>query len=338
MSLKHQLYNKKFNKETITMRRIKLIIFLAVTVILIAEGTHLFNNKEEYTPPSRHSKIPADAEKILPENDLNPPLSESPEYHDPVPVPGLVNTAGGEDSAFVLPDGETLYFFFTPDVGVPVEEQVKDKVTGIYRSSKDGDSWGEPERIILQELGKLAMDGCQYVNGDEMYFCSAREGYTGLHWFKAEKNGNTWTNWVNIDEELKTEEHDVGELYISADGKRLYFHSTREGGEGMYDIWFSDKTGDEWGAPVNLEVVNTEGNEGWPCLSIDEDELWFSKDYGIWRTKKVNGEWTKPERMFFPLVGEPSLDVHGNVYFTHHFFKNDTMLEADIYVAYRKTS
>jgi hypothetical protein len=106
----------------------------------------------------------------------------------------------------------------------------------------------------------------------------------------------------------------------------------------MYDIWFSDKTGAEWGTPVNLEVVNTEGNEGWPCLSPDEVELWFSKDYGIWRSKRVNGEWTEPERMFFPLAGEPSVDEDGNVYFTHHFYNNDIMLEADIYVAYKKTS
>jgi hypothetical protein len=31
--------------------------------------------------------------------------------------------------------------------------------------------------------------------------------------------------------------------------------------------------------------------------------------------------------------GEASLDNEGNVYFTHHFYKNDAMLEADIYVA-----
>jgi len=34
---------------------------------------------------------------------------------------------------------------------------------------------------------------------------------------------------------------------------------------------------------------------------------------------------------------EPSLDNEGNTYFTHHFFRDGVMLEADIYVAYRKT-
>ena len=40
--------------------------------------------------------------------------------------------------------------------------------------------------------------------------------------------------------------------------------------------------------------------------------------------------------MFGPLAGESSMDMYGNVYFTHHYYENDTMLEADIYVAHRK--
>jgi len=30
------------------------------------------------------------------------------------------------------------------------------------------------------------------------------------------------------------------------------------------------------------------------------------------------------------------LDSNGNIYFVHHFYKNGEMIEADIYVAYRK--
>lgn len=293
------------------------------------------DSKEEYVP-SRYSKISEDIIKILPENDFNPPKSESEDYYDPVPVPGLINTAGGEDSAFILPDGETLYFFFTPDVRVTVKEQILDEVTGIYKSTKNKDFWGEPTRVLLQDPGKLALDGCEFILGDEMYFCSAREGYTGLHWFKAILVNGTWVNWINVDEELRMEEYMVGELHISSDGQTLYFHSAREDGKGLYDIWVSEKVNGKWDTPVNLDVVNSEGIEGWPCLSHDGKELWFSKDYGVWRSIKINGKWSTPERVFFPLAGEPSIDNIGNVYFTHHFFKDEVMLEADIYVAYKK--
>jgi len=36
------------------------------------------------------------------------------------------------------------------------------------------------------------------------------------------------------------------------------------------------------------------------------------------------------------FAGEPTLDKEGNIYFTHHFFKDGVMLEADIYVAMKK--
>lgn len=291
----------------------------------------------EYVPPSRYSKIPDDLVKMTPETDLNPPHSESDEYYDPVPVSGLVNSRGGEDSSFVLPSGDTIYFFFTPDVRVPVEKQVIDGVTGIYVSNLVEGEWSDPLRVRLQEPNKLAMDGCEIVIDDVMYFCSAREGYTGLHWFRADLIDGVWGNWTCVDDWLKTFEYDVGELHFSHNMKTVYFHSAREGGKGQYDIWVSEWGEEGWGEPVNLDIVNSESYDGWPCLSPDENELWFSRDYGIWRSRLVDGEWSEPERIFFPLAGEATVDGDGNVYFTHHFFDGDVMLEADIYVAYKKT-
>jgi hypothetical protein len=309
------------------------------------EETQLPNNQiidettSEQRPiplPSRKSMIPDDLVKITPEMDSTPPKSYSPEYIDPVPIPGLVNTAGGEDSAFIIPGGETLYFFFTPDVRVPVEKQLLDQVTGIYLSKKDGELWGKPTRVLLQDSGKLAIDGCEFVQGNTMYFASAREGYTGLHWFRAEYEEGEWRNWVNADAELKTQEYSTGELHITADGRELYFHSDKSGGRGNYDIWVSQNVDGEWGEPLNLDIVNSEGYDGWPCITDDGTELWFSRDYGIWRSKRVDGVWQEPVKMFFPLSGEPSVDREGNVYFTHHFYDDDVMLEADIYVAYKR--
>ena len=48
----------------------------------------------------------------------------------------------------------------------------------------------------------------------------------------------------------------------------------------------------------------------------------------------VMGEWQEPEKMFAPFAGESSVDIDGNVYFTHHFYKDNKMLEADYYVAH----
>ena len=314
---------------------------MAITIILIASGILIEeqlnrDNNQNINLPSRESRIPSDIVKVTPQTDAAPPKSLSQEYANPVPVHGKVNTAGAEDSAFILPDGNTLYFIFVPDVRLPVEQQILDPTVGIYVSRMENNSWNEPERIVLQDPDKLAMDGAEFVQDNLMYFCSAREGYTGVHWFKAEFKDGKWQNWENADHTLKMEEYETGELHISSDGNDLYFHSARSGGKGGLDIWVSEKVDGEWSEPVNVAAVNTERDEGWPALSPSGKELWFSRDYGIWRSQRVNGEWQPPEEMFFPLAGEPSVDNAGNVYFTHHFFKNDTMVEADIYVAYRR--
>ena len=282
---------------------------------------------------TRETIIPPDAVKISPESDAHPPQIHSTEFEAPVPVPGRVNTAGAEDSPFIMPDGSTLYFFFTPDVFIPAEKQLLDGVTGVYRSVKVNGEWAEPERVILQDPGKLALDGCEFVLVDTMWFCSAREGYDGIHWFTAHLGDGAWQNWENADFDPA---YQVGELHISSDGNELYYHSERPGGKGGLDIWMSKKVNGEWQEPVNVAAVNTPDGEGWPALNPQGDELWFHRNFGIWRSKKVNGEWQEPELIISDLAGEPSIDRDGNVYFVHHFFEGDKMIEADLYVAYKK--
>jgi hypothetical protein len=166
-----------------------------------------------------------------------------------------------------------------------------------------------------------------------MWFCSAREGYTGIHWFTAEYEDGGWHNWTNADFDPS---YEVGELHITADGSELFFGSGRPGGAGGLDIWMSRNAGGVWQEPINVAAVNTLDGEGWPAVNPAGDELWFNRNFGIWRSKMVNGEWQEPELIISPLAGEPSLDAEGNLYFVHHFYAGDVMIEADIYVAYRK--
>lgn len=287
---------------------------------------------------TRESKIPPAAVKMTPALDEHPPQLHSSEWEAPVPVLASVNTAGGEDSPFVLPDGNTLYFFFTPDVSIPAEKQLLDGVTGIYVSKKQYGVWSNPERVVLQDSGKLALDGCEFVQGNSMWFCSAREGFTGINLFTAEYTNGMWTNWKFVGEKLKN--YEVGEMHVSADGSDLYFHSGRAGGKGGLDLWVSKKIGGAWQEPVNLEAVNSLDNEGWPFLSQDGNEFWFTRTYmgtpAVYRSIKINGSWSEPELIISQFAGEPSLDNAGNLYFAHHFYRNNEMIEADIYFAKKK--
>ena len=285
----------------------------------------------------RESKIPPDQVKMTPEIDLLPPILHSDEYEEPVPMPYPVNTAGAEDSGFMMPDGNTFYVWFTPDPNAPLGDQLDDNVTGIYMFRRSGNGWGEPERVLLHNFGEQSLDGCEFIQDDTMWFCTARTGYTGLHWFKAYYRDGKWTDWENAD---FNPEYEVGELHFTADGRELYFHSARSGGKGQYDIWVSENSGGEWLSPQNVEIVNSPEMDGWPSLTEDGNELWITRTYmgspGLFRSRRINGEWQEPELMFSQFAGESSIDREGNIYFTHHFFKDGVMLEADIYVAYKK--
>jgi len=257
--------------------------------------------------------------KITPQTDINPPKIHSQDYYEPEPLPYPINTAGAEDSPFIIND--ELYFFFTPDPNIAPEKQLFDKVTGIYVSKKQGENWTKPQRVTLQDKGKLALDGCLFVEGNKALFCSAREGYEGINWFTAEYE-NGWKNWKKADLPKET-----GELHIY--DNKLYYHSSQDGN---LDIWMMDLNEKK---PTKVGI-SSEKDEGWPAISPDGQELWITKDYGIWRSKKQNEQWTKPELIISSLAGEATIDKQGNVYFVHHYFKDDKMLEADIYVARKK--
>ncbi|MGC9358237.1 MAG: hypothetical protein ACP5GX_10225 [Anaerolineae bacterium] len=248
-----------------------------------------------------------------------------------------MNTPGLEDSPFILPDGKTLYFFFTPEAQTSPEEQLLDQVTGIWVAQKHDKGWGNIERVWLHEPGEVALEGAVCVQGDEMWFASARAGYQGVNIFTAERVQGTWRNWQYAGDRLM-KEIQIGEVHLQGDD--LFFHSERPGGQGGLDIWVTSRTGDTWTNPIPIEAVNTPAMEGFPFVSSDGDELWFTRTYNgtpaIFLSTNQDGIWSAPELVVSQFAGEPTLDAAGNLYFVHHFYENGVMIEADIYVAYRK--
>lgn len=289
---------------------------------------------------TREESLPAGTVKMTPETDATPPVLHSSDYYEPVPLNTVINTAGAEDASFITDDASALYFFFTPDVNVLPEKQILDGVTGIYVSYKKDNQWGPAQRILLQDENKLALDGAEYVRGNEMWFASIRNGnYRMIDIWIAEFKDGRWTNWRNAGQKLNVE-YEVGEFHLTADGNELYFHSSRAGGKGNYDIWVTRKVNGGWQVPENVAAVNTADMEGWPCVSPDGNELWFTRTYlgtpAIFVSRKKDGQWGQPELVISQFAGEPSVDADGNIYFVHHFYVDGKMIEADIYVAFHK--
>jgi hypothetical protein len=311
-----------------------VVLFIALS--MVACGCLGGSDPKEHPDIDRESKIPTDIAKRTPDSDPHPPIKLTDEFTDPIPVAYPVNTAGAEDSPFVLPDGNTLYFFFTPDVRIPVEKQLLDDVTGVYIAHRTNGTWSVPERLWLQDPGKLSLDGAVCVQGDEMWFASAREGYTGVNMFTASWDGLEWTDYEYSGDRLM-KELKCGEVHIRGDD--LYFHSDRAGGKGGLDLWMTSRSGGSWADPVNIYQVNSADNDGYPFISSDGMELWFTRTYlgtpALFRSINADGGWTAPELMFSQFAGEPTLDLEGNLYFVHHYYEDNVMIEADIYTSQR---
>lgn len=327
-----------------TARMAPVLAILLVAVGCGGDGTPPAAPEEAAPQPpgmaTRESSIPADAVKITPATDVYPPQLHSDAWETPVPLPAAINTAGAEDSPFVTPDGSTFYFFFTPDPNVPPQKQLLDGVTGVWVSHQKDGAWQPAVQVVLQDPGKLALDGAPCIQGDTMWFCSAREGFTGVNLFTARWKDGRWQNWQYVGDRLM-QDFQMGEMHVTADGAAIYFHSPRPGGKGQYDIWVTRKVGGEWQEPENVAAVNSEETDGWPFVSQDGRELWFTRTYkgspAIFRSKSVDGRrWQAPAMILSQFAAEPSLDAKGNLYFAHHYFKDGRMLEADLYVARKK--
>lgn len=292
------------------------------------------------TPPSEpRQAVPVTAIKRSPATDATPPQVEAEGWSPPIPLPGPVNTAGAEDSPFVSPDGQLLFYFFTPDLTIPAERQVLDGVTGIYAATLGPDGWQNPQRMLLQRRDRLALDGCPFYQDARLWFCSAREGnYRGVDIWTAAWRGGAWTDIVNAGE-LLNQDYGIGEMHLAPDGSTMYFHKPAAD-DGDLDIWLTRRLGDSWSDPQAVGAVKTPADEGWPFVSPDGAELWFTRTYqgspAIFRSTRSGDAWSEPQRIVSTFAGEPTLDGAGNLIFVHHYVEHGALVEADLYITYRQ--
>lgn len=106
----------------------------------------------------------------------------------------------------------------------------------------------------------------------------------------------------------KVNEYFVGDPFITADGKSLYFASNMPNSKGGTDLYVCLKTdAGDWGKPENLKAVNTEGNERSPVFDSGNN-FYFSSDghagmggLDIYRALREGSGVGRIENMGYPL-------------------------------------
>ena len=323
----------KGNARTGTIARILAFVIVALMISGCTSPT------QPVKWPGRDDLIPPDAMKQVPATDPTPPVLHIPGWAQPVPMPSPVSSPGAEDSAYMSPDGSTLFFFFTPDVRLSPEKQLAGGATGIYYSNKMGGTWSMPARARLAASPTEALDGAQTIHGSTLWFASARKGnFREIDYYTCTFANGKFSSIKNAGARLN-EELRIGEMDLSPDGTELFFHSTERAGKGGMDIFVSRLSNGTWQDPVPVDAVNSAQNDGYPFMTQNGSELWFTRTYngtpGIFRSLRNGTAWGAPELVISMFAGEPNLDSAGNIYFTHHYYINGTMKEADIYVAYK---
>ncbi|MTB52734.1 OmpA family protein [Lewinella sp. W8] len=95
---------------------------------------------------------------------------------------------------------------------------------------------------------------------------------------------------------------------VTANGRRIFFASDRNGGYGGYDLFFSDFRDGRWGPAINLgPEINTEGNEAFPFIH-PSGRLFFASnghgatpDYDLFMMDLSQRRWGKLIRLPAPL-------------------------------------
>lgn len=127
---------------------------------------------------------------------------------------------------------------------------------------------------------------------------------------KASWNGKRWERPSRIGEEIDARASHEPSIFLSRDGKSMFFVSDRKNGVGQKDIWVCEKEGNDWGKAKNLGFeVNSPFNEDSPFLTPDGNTLYFSSEghnsmggYDVFKcTRLPNGKWSAPENLGAPI-------------------------------------
>ncbi len=164
--------------------------------------------------------------------------------------------------------------------------------------------------LINTEYNEGAL--CISSNGQYIFFSSNKpdENYGSHDIYFSLLQGNTWSKPFNAGPKINSKYWD-SHPSLSSDGRTLYWLSTRPGGYGAEDIWYSclDST-DHWTEAKNIgPTINTPFKEFTPFIYTDGNLLFFSSEGHpgmggldiFYSRRDTNGQWGEPKNLGYPI-------------------------------------
>jgi OmpA-OmpF porin, OOP family len=225
--------------------------------------------------------------------------------YSPKPLSDTVNTFPLQFAPVLSADNRQL--IFTKRFGHEWDDN-----EDIYISTKNtAGQWTTPVSIS-DNINTPKQEGACTISADGHYLiytgCGGKT-YGSCDLFESKKTGEQWSVAENLGPLVNSSAWDV-QPSLSADGQELYFVSSRKGGMGGHDIWYTrkDSTG-RWMKARNVgEPINTRYDEISPFIHVNNRTLYFSSNgfpgFGgldIFVSEKVNKAWGPAKNMGAPL-------------------------------------
>ncbi|WP_245882799.1 OmpA family protein [Hymenobacter chitinivorans] len=182
----------------------------------------------------------------------------------------------------------------------------------IAKQNKDG-SLSNPVPIS-PAINTSYNEGAGTISGDgkTLVFasCDRPNAVGNCDLYISRRTGNSWSKPQNLGRNVNSVEWD-SQPTLSADGRTLYFTSTRRGGKGQEDLYVTTlQDNGSWSVAKNLgEPVNTPGKDMAPFIHASGTTLYYVTDglvgmggLDVYRCELQTGnKWSDPLNLGYPL-------------------------------------
>lgn len=226
---------------------------------------------------------------------------KNPVPFEPILLNNAINTELSEYTPRLTIDGSQL--IFTRRIGGQEDFYIADLTVDSIISRP------------MDELNTPYNEGVHAITADGRMIiytaCDRKLGEGSCDLFYSKIIDGKWSEEIGMTRRINSPNWE-GHPSLSADGRLLFFSSTRPGGQGGKDIWVSSKSDTSgWSYPIALsDKINTSGNEETPFLHPDGETLYFRSDghlgmggYDIFYTKFDfdKKEWSEPKNIGYPI-------------------------------------
>ncbi len=283
MNLGKSIKIDEVNRKIFECRNAIIYMTKPVDVIITLLGSTINSEYPDYAPTISEDETQMVFTTRRPEENLNVKVAVDHEYYEDIfysqkvngewqPAKNIgppLNTNFHNSSVNLSPDGKEMILYHDSNGG------------DLFISSRDqAQSWSAPKPLDGINTQYLENSASLTEDDKRIYFTSNRPGgYGGTDIYYGElANNGRWVNLKNLGPEVNTEKDEDG-VFISANGKHLYYSSNGLAGMGDLDIYRSayDPLTSNWSEPINLGYpINSVENDIYFVLNADEKFAYIS--------------------------------------------------------------